>query len=298
MNKPIVSHISDTARWVAAYRAIESNRPDALFHDPFAARLAGDLGPKIAGTMRRTMGRMGWPIVVRTKVIDELVMAAVDEGADCVLNLAAGLDARPYRLPLPPSLRWIEGDLAGIVDEKERMMQGEAPRCHLRRERVDLSQARARGAFLDKALDGSTRVVVITEGLLVYLEDEAVRGLARDLASLPQVRAWIVDLVSPAVLRMIRRRVNHHLSSDAEMRFAPENGVSFFSPLGWRPGAVRSNLHEAFRAKRLPLLLRPFALFPEPDPANPGLRPWSAVVRFDRAADPAEVATLRGSLPS
>jgi methyltransferase (TIGR00027 family) len=280
---PVVSHISDTARWVAAYRAIESSRPDALFSDPFAARLAGDLGSKIAGKMRRTMGRIGWPIVVRTKIIDELVLAAVREGADRILNLAAGLDSRPYRLPLPPSLTWVEADLAAMVDEKERMMQAETPRCRLVRERVDLSQPRARAAFLDRALDGASHAVAITEGLLIYLDEDAVRAIARDLASRSQVRGWIVDLVSPAVLRMMRRQVNHHLSPDAEMRFAPENGVSFFAPLGWAPSAVRSNLREAFRTKRLPLLLRPFALFPEPDPGNPGRRPWGGVVRFDRA---------------
>lgn len=280
---PVVSHISDTARWVAAYRAIESGRPDALFIDPFAARLAGDLGSKIAGKMRKTMGRIGWPIVVRTKIIDELVLAAVREGADRILNLAAGLDSRPYRLPLPPSLTWVEADLPAMVDEKERMMQAEIPRCRLVRERVDLSQPRPRAAFLDRALDGASHAVAITEGLLIYLDEDAVRAIARDLASRSQVRGWIVDLVSPAVLRMMRRQVNHHLSPDAEMRFAPENGVSFFAPLGWSPSAVRSNLREAFRTKRLPLLLRPFALFPEPDPGNPGRRPWGGVVRFDRA---------------
>ncbi len=280
---PVVSHISDTARWVAAYRAIESNRPDALFHDPFAAKLAGDLGPKIAGKMRRTMGRSGWPIVVRTKIIDELVLAAVREGADRILNLAAGLDSRPYRLALPPSLTWIEADLAAMVDEKERMMHAETPRCQLVRERVDLAQPRARAEFLDRALEGASHAVVITEGLLIYLDEDAVRAIARDLASRRPVRGWIVDLVSPAVLRMMRRQVNHHLSGDAEMQFAPENGVSFFAPLGWAPGAIRSNLREAYRTKRLPLLLRPFALFPEPDPANPGGRPWGGVVRFDRA---------------
>jgi methyltransferase (TIGR00027 family) len=282
VTEPFVSHISDTARWVAAYRAMESARPDALFHDPFAARLAGELGPEIAAKMRKAMGRIGWPIVVRTKAIDDLVLAAVAEGADRVLNLAAGLDSRPYRLALPPSLTWIEADLPGILDEKERLMQHETPRCRLVRDKVDLSRQAERAAFLDRALDGASHAIVITEGLLLYLDDEAVRGIARDLASRTQVKAWIVDLVSPAVLQMMRRRMNQHLSADAAMRFAPENGVSFFAPLGWKPAAIRSNFRDAFRTNRLPLLLRPFALFAEPDPANPGRRPWGAVVRFDR----------------
>jgi O-methyltransferase involved in polyketide biosynthesis len=36
-----IEHISDTARWVAFYRAMETERPDAIFRDPFARQLAG-----------------------------------------------------------------------------------------------------------------------------------------------------------------------------------------------------------------------------------------------------------------
>ena len=39
-----IDNISDTARWVAVYRAQETARPDAIFRDPFAERLAGERG--------------------------------------------------------------------------------------------------------------------------------------------------------------------------------------------------------------------------------------------------------------
>jgi O-methyltransferase involved in polyketide biosynthesis len=42
--EPLVRNVSDTARWVAAYRAMESARPEALFKDPFAERLEGERG--------------------------------------------------------------------------------------------------------------------------------------------------------------------------------------------------------------------------------------------------------------
>jgi methyltransferase (TIGR00027 family) len=277
----IVSHISDTARWVAVYRAMESERADALFQDPFAARLAGDRGREIASLAPRPMRRHVWPMVMRTKAIDDFVMAEVTAGADRVLNLAAGLDTRPYRLPLPPSLTWTEADLPDLLDEKERLLAGETPRCRLVRERVDLSDAAARGAFLERALDGAVRAVVVTEGLLIYLSNEGVGDIARALSSRASVRAWIVDLVSPAILGMLRRQVGASFSADAQFRFAPENGVAFFEPLGWKATSVRPMLRDAYRARRLPLLLRPFALFPDPDPSNVGKRPWSAVVKLE-----------------
>src|SRR5438045_9748647 len=101
---PLAS-VSDTARWVAMYRAMESERPDALFHDPYARRLAGPAGEQILASMPQGR-RWAWPMIVRTAVMDEIVMRLVKEaGVDTALNLAAGLDARPYRLDLPSHLR-------------------------------------------------------------------------------------------------------------------------------------------------------------------------------------------------
>lgn len=71
-----ITHVSDTARWVAIYRAMESERSDALFRDPYARRLGGARGEEIVRAMPR--GRaMAWPMVVRTAVMDELIVRAV-----------------------------------------------------------------------------------------------------------------------------------------------------------------------------------------------------------------------------
>ena len=50
-DEPLIRDISDTARWMAVYRARESERPDAVFTDPFARRLAGERGEQIANAM-------------------------------------------------------------------------------------------------------------------------------------------------------------------------------------------------------------------------------------------------------
>src|SRR5207302_7847741 len=96
-----IENVSDTARWVAVYRAMETERPDAIFRDPFAARLAGEKGQAIVDTMKR--GRsMAWAMIVRTAVFDEIILDRIrNGGVDTVLNLAAGLDARAWRLDVP-----------------------------------------------------------------------------------------------------------------------------------------------------------------------------------------------------
>jgi methyltransferase (TIGR00027 family) len=278
--EPLVRNVSDTARWVAVYRALESARPDALFNDPYADQLAGERGRAIAARVPR-QARSGWPMVMRTKLMDDLIAASVSEGCDRVLNLAAGFDTRPYRMTLPESLEWVEADLAPMIDEKEMLLEQERPRCRLRRERVDLGDAAARGAFLRREASGVNKALVVTEGLLVYLDDGGVRTLGRELASHAGIRWWITDVASPAIRQMLTRGMGADLDN-APMKFAPPDGVAFFETLGWRASDIRSMYREAVRYRRVPAWLRIFAFLPEPDPRKPGSNPWSAVVRLTK----------------
>lgn len=275
-----ISNVSDTARWVAVYRARESARPDALFHDPFAQVLAGERGQAIAALMPR-QARNGWPLIARTKLMDDAIVAMLARGCDCVVNLAAGFDTRPYRLAVPASLRWIEADLPALTEEKERLLKDSEPRCQLRRIKVDLADSGARVAMLKEAVGPSTNALVITEGLLVYLDDAQVRSLALDLAGQAGIRWWMLDLASPSLLKMMGKSMGTQLAN-APMKFGPANGVAFFEALGWRATQVQSILGAAARFRRLPWSLKLFGLFPEPNPRSPGRAPWSAVVQLGR----------------
>lgn len=273
--------ISDTANWVAYHRAVESARPDAVFNDPLAARLAGDIGREIVARAPKSM-RSGWPIIARTVSIDTIILAAIAEGCDCVVNLAAGLDTRPYRLDLPSSLTWIEADLPGMVDEKNRLLAGETPRCVLERVKVDLSDNTARVAFLDHAVSGRKRVLVLSEGLLMYLDDALVSALSADLER-AGIRWWVFDQISPAVRANFMRTMQDVLAH-APMNFAPENGVAFYENLGWRVRELQSSAAVALHLKRLSwfmsLLMR--LPLPQPDPRHLGTAQWGAVVWLER----------------
>jgi O-methyltransferase involved in polyketide biosynthesis len=201
------------------------------------------------------------------------------------LNLAAGLDTRPYRMDLPASLHWIEADLGPMIDEKERLLSGEKPRCQLRRERIDLADPLARATFVAGATAGARKALVLTEGLLVYLDEDLIRAISRDLHAQPAIHWWVLDTVAPAILRMLRKGMGKHLDN-APMKFAPAEGVAFFEKLGWRARDIRSYFREAIRFRRAPFLFRLFAVLPEPDPRKPGNARWSAVVRFEHGANP------------
>src|SRR5689334_21522981 len=133
-----IRNVSDTALWIAAYRAIETARPYAVFKDPFAKKLAGDRGMQIAAATPHTKA-MGFAMVTRTTAIDKLVLHAIDLGVDTVINIGAGLDSRPYRLSLPPQLHWIELDFDDMIQYKEHSLRGADPNCDLKRYAVDLT---------------------------------------------------------------------------------------------------------------------------------------------------------------
>ena len=162
------------------YRARESERPDAVFHDRFARRLADSRGQEIADAMPFSQ-RQTWAWVARTYLFDQFISKQVAQGVDMVVNLAAGLDARPYRMDLPAALKWIEVDLPELLSYKEDILRTEAPRCALERVALDLSNVTARRELFDELGRKASKVLILTEGLLVYLSADEVIALAQDL---------------------------------------------------------------------------------------------------------------------
>jgi methyltransferase (TIGR00027 family) len=284
---PLVRNISDTALLAAIYRARETERPDAVFRDPFARRLAGERGDQIAKSMPFSeRATLAW--ITRTYAYDEFIKQQVREGVDMVVNLAAGLDARPYRMNLPASLHWIEVDLPGILDYKEEILRGEKPVCILDRARLDLSDVAARRQLF-AALGGTAKnVLIITEGLLIYFSRDEVASLTQDLAAVRSLHHWIIDIVSPGLLKMLQKGMGEQIKEGkAEFKFAPEEGPMFFTAHGWDVVDVRSTLKTAARLKRLTLWMRLLSFLPDSQ-GKQGSRPWSGIclLRNQSAAQP------------
>jgi methyltransferase (TIGR00027 family) len=275
-----IRNVSDTAIWAAGYRARETARPDALFRDPFARRLMGERGDRIEAALK-SQERHAWAWVMRTVLFDRLITEQIAGGVDMVVNLAAGLDARPYRMPLPTSLRWVEVDLPDLLDYKEEILRGDKPVCLLERVRLDLADEKARRELFLRLGGEAGRVLVVSEGLLIYLTVGEVGSLAEDLARPPAFRYWVLDMASPGLLRLLQREVGAALdAAGAHLKFAPAEGPPFFERYGWRPVSVQSPL-KAASSRRLPLLLRLFAKLPESS-GRQGKRPWSGICLLEK----------------
>ena len=274
-----VRSVSDTARWVAYFRARETQRPDALFRDPYAETLVGDLGFQIANTLPEG-NTHDWAWVARTYLFDKFVLDEIRNGADLVVNLAAGLDARPYRMDLPATLHWIEVDFPEIISYKEEILADEKPKCQLERIALDLSRVTQRREFFADLDRRWKKIVVMAEGLLIYFSSDEVGSLAEDIARGEHFQNWIVDLASPGQLKLMQRTSGQQLSKvGAAFKFAPTDGPNFFMRHGWETKDVQGLLATAARFNRSPKGLRPLRL----DPTAPGNFPWTGVCLLARS---------------
>ena len=229
----MIGHVSDTALWVAVHRGRESLRPDAMYQDPLALRLAGERGDKIARKMAAG-AFMSWMMSLRTVAIDNLIAQAVGLGVTRVVNLGAGLDTRPYRLTLPNSLKWIEVDFPHMIAFKNERLANETPRVALERVPLDLSDRAAAREFYTQLGRSDEPTLIITEGVIPYLENEQVANLADDLRAIPCLRYWIQDFRHGGYRAGVPRLWHWIKMRLAPFKFSVGNWFEFFEAHGWR----------------------------------------------------------------
>jgi methyltransferase (TIGR00027 family) len=243
-----IENVSDTAFMVAGFRALETERPEPLFRDPLAWKLAGDHGRKILTTVPKAFAG-AWSVVIRTVIIDTFIREAIAQNVDTILNLGAGLDTRPYRMDLPPSLRWVEVDFPHVIALKETRLADERPRCKLERIKLDLTDRTLRQKMLTEVSAGAKSILVLTEGVVPYLGKEDVAALAGDLRQAGKIDFWIIDYFSPEAIRL-SDKMRARFMRNAPFRFKPTDWFAFFAGHGWRASEVRYIAEEAKRLGR------------------------------------------------
>jgi methyltransferase (TIGR00027 family) len=245
-----IGDVGDTALWVAYYRGLESARADHLFDDPYALRLAGEKGKKIAEAMLEKPNYTEWTLVIRTAVIDRYLTEAIAGGVDMIINLGAGMDARPFRMDLPASLPWIEIDSPRIIEYKQSVLKGEQPRCKLLQIKLDLSDRGARKEIFTDLNSRAKNILVLTEGVLPYLTPEQVTALAEDLHACPNFKFWLTEYFNQEVYRHIDTPKRRAKMKNAPFVFFPPDWHAFFKERGWSARETRYMGVEALKYGR------------------------------------------------
>jgi len=180
----LASSVGATATMVAAQRAL-ANR-EGLIEDPFAEPLARAVGMDffsraLDGEIELeevdpefNLRRAAEGMAVRTRWFDKLLTDAAAADVRQAVILAAGLDARAYRLPWPDGTTVYELDLPEVIDFKTKTLagQGAKPTADRRTIAIDLRNDWPK-ALLDNGFDPQQPTAWIAEGLLIYLPPEA-----------------------------------------------------------------------------------------------------------------------------
>ena len=187
----ITESVGSTALGVAAARAAETESDNPLIHDPFArafleaagqsswtlvtnpalAAERGDL-EDLAPELRAHRQVMVDFMAVRTAFFDEYFLEAVKSGIRQVVILAAGLDARAWRLPWPDGTTVYELDQPKVLEFKSTTLQDAQPTAQLVSVAVDLRQDWPT-ALQQAGFDASLPTAWSAEGLLRYLPAQA-----------------------------------------------------------------------------------------------------------------------------
>ncbi|WP_237331238.1 SAM-dependent methyltransferase [Streptomyces mexicanus] len=270
--------VGRTALLVAAARAIESHRSDALARDPLAehfVRAAPDSSgwpvhpdEVPGGDAAPLWGRLGRYFALRTRTLDDHLLDAVGVGVRQVVLLGAGLDARAYRLDWPPGVTVYEVDTAEVLAFKQAVLDraDAVPAAERRTLAADLCDDWA-DALLDTGFVPSAPTAWLAEGLLLYLPARAERRLIatvdrlsapgsnlayeiKEVAESPRVRANAVYVAA-------RERLGIDLTALFDTRPRPDSAGDL-TARGW---TVRTHTPYDFTALygRGPL--------PEPDDA-------------------------------
>lgn len=173
-----------TALIIAQARAVESQRPDRLFDDPFAEEFVAAAGPAFSTTSEEIASRLtfqGDYVALRTRFFDDCLLDACQAGCRQVVLLGAGLDTRAFRLSWPEGVRLFELDLPEVLSFKEGVLatRSATPTCRRVAVGVDLREDWAR-ALVAAGFLAEEPTAWLVEGILMYLtENERNRLLDR-----------------------------------------------------------------------------------------------------------------------
>ena len=211
----ITQSVGATALGVAAARAAETESENPLISDPFArvfVEAAGEgmwsiyanptllakaveIQPDVQARIQLMIDFMA----TRTAFIDEFFLGAADAGVRQVVILAAGLDARAWRLPWPDGTVVYELDQPKVLDFKSNTLRehGAQPTARLVNVPIDLRQDWPK-ALREHGFDASRPTAWSAEGLVRYLPSQAQDLLFERIHSLSAAGSWLASNVPGA----------------------------------------------------------------------------------------------------
>jgi methyltransferase (TIGR00027 family) len=229
--------VSLTALYAAGVRATESERPDALFSDPLAGVLAGPEGAAIVAS-RDGDRSVSVTMPIRTRHFDDQVLRLLGSPLlSQLVLLAAGMDARAYRLGLADEVVCFEVDRSEVLDLKAHRIDaaGAMATCHRRTVPADL-RGRWEEELVAAGFDPTHPAVFVTEGLLNYFDESAAAQLVDTIAGIAAEGSFLLADISGRSLLdspSMAARMADLKKAGAPFRFGTDDPEGFLAAHGW-----------------------------------------------------------------
>lgn len=217
--------IAKTAWYCCGVRALDARRAQPLCGDTLAARFMDECARDVLDRFA-TMGDANLSTAVRHRLIDDLLRERLQaRPAQPVLLLGAGFDTRAYRLA---GGDWLELDQPALITLKERTLPASQAPNPLQRVPIDFAADR----LADKlgAWAGRRDVVVVMEGVSMYLPPAQWQQTAQTLRALLPGHLLVCDLVDASFMRRyggrLRRAIREIGGDFAPLRRDPVAAVT------------------------------------------------------------------------
>jgi methyltransferase (TIGR00027 family) len=258
----LATSVGATATVVAVGRALASRSPNSLINDPFAEPLvravgvpfftrivSGELDPADAdGGAAYGLVRLMRMMAVRTRLIDDFFVEASAAGIRQAVILAAGLDARAYRLPWAADTTVYEVDRPKVVEFKTRTMTeiGAVPTAQRRTVAIDLRDDWA-PALRASGFESMQPTAWSAEGLVHYLSGQAQNRLLDTITELSASGSRLIAASIPghgkataAYQDGLREAANNYRKHGLDIEMTElfylgdrHNAADYLGDLGW-----------------------------------------------------------------
>jgi methyltransferase (TIGR00027 family) len=220
--------VAQTSRLTAALRARESARPDRLFNDPFAARLAGPTGEDLLADFGDNAA-----IAVRTHYYDDKITNTAPRQ---LVILAAGMDSRAYRLTFPEGTTVFELDRPEVLALKAELLADATP-IHRIPVGVDLA-ADWPTPLREAGFDQDQPTCWLVEGLVQYLTEPQVGQLLDNITTLSAPQSeLLIDIVGSSFLEspLMKPMLDKFAQRNMTWYYATDHPEEPLEARGWTP---------------------------------------------------------------
>lgn len=189
--------LTSSAELIAGVRAQESGK---LFHDPYAAHMAGQHGMALAARFCERLPQLAGMVAARTRHLDQQMLEFTSRGGRNIVIAGVGWDMRPFRLNLPFGTRVYELDFPTTLLERRRRLSElrvPQPRGVARFEVPADLRTVTLASVLEELAESGEPVFIAWEGMSMYFDEDEVRMILQGMAPLlrhSESRLW-VDLV-------------------------------------------------------------------------------------------------------